>query len=364
MADTAPQSYSSDPTLYLYTSLTAGSSHIITATSRLETILKANRIPFRALDVATDEKARMLWGRRSKGRKLPGLVRCGMIVGDLEEIEEWNEYGELKDQIAATDPTKASSASTATATTSPPTAGSTTSASVSKPPATNVPPSGPELSKIMSPPSPHPPSQHVGFKGDSPKIDAMTSDTEPAMKEQGSSITLALRQAGAEAAKKAADQKSEKLAALKVSLSTDKAKDETGKKVDSSTTSKTPPAVSSPQVREAPTPLPETETVLSTEFTTISDESETSGPIEKQTTITAPSKAHPKADAPPHDYSPRPTPAVSSSSSINLSEADEEHPAPIEHHRETQVSVDAPKEIIEQVEAKQAIPEEKAVEKK
>lgn len=76
-----PKSYSSDSTLYIYTSLTAGSSHIITATSRLETILKANRIPFKALDVATDEKARMLWGRRSKGRKLPGLVRYGNIVG-------------------------------------------------------------------------------------------------------------------------------------------------------------------------------------------------------------------------------------------------------------------------------------------
>lgn len=81
MADTTPKSYSADPTLYLYTSLTAGSSHIITATSRLETILKANKLPFRALDVATDEKARMLWGRRAKGRKLPGLVRYGSIVG-------------------------------------------------------------------------------------------------------------------------------------------------------------------------------------------------------------------------------------------------------------------------------------------
>ena len=81
MAETTPKSYSTDPTLYLYTSLTAGSSHIITATSRLETILKANKIPFRALDVATDEKARMLWGRRSKGKKLPGLVKFGSIVG-------------------------------------------------------------------------------------------------------------------------------------------------------------------------------------------------------------------------------------------------------------------------------------------
>ncbi|KAN0067870.1 hypothetical protein V8E54_014117 [Elaphomyces granulatus] len=101
MAATPPKSYSTDPTLYLYTSLTAGSSHIITATSRLETILKANKIAFRAIDVATDEKARMLWGRRSKGRKLPGLVKFGSIIGDLEQIEEWNEYGELKQQVNA-----------------------------------------------------------------------------------------------------------------------------------------------------------------------------------------------------------------------------------------------------------------------
>lgn len=70
-----------DSTLYLYTSLTAGSSHIVTATARLETILKANRIPFRAIDVATDDKARQLWGRRARGKKLPGLVKYGTIVG-------------------------------------------------------------------------------------------------------------------------------------------------------------------------------------------------------------------------------------------------------------------------------------------
>jgi hypothetical protein len=47
----------------------------------LETILKANKIPFRAIDVATDEIARKLWGRRSKGKKLPGLVKFGTVVG-------------------------------------------------------------------------------------------------------------------------------------------------------------------------------------------------------------------------------------------------------------------------------------------
>ena len=88
MADSTPKSYHTDPTLYLYTSLTSGSSQIVTATSRLETILKANKIVFQALDVATDEKARMLWGRRAKGRKLPGLVRMGMIVGVCQQFEE------------------------------------------------------------------------------------------------------------------------------------------------------------------------------------------------------------------------------------------------------------------------------------
>jgi hypothetical protein len=53
----------------------------------METILKANRIPFRALDIATDEKARMLWGRRAgkdetgRPRKIPGLVQMGLVVG-------------------------------------------------------------------------------------------------------------------------------------------------------------------------------------------------------------------------------------------------------------------------------------------
>lgn len=101
----AKASYSADPALYIYTSLTAGSSHIVTATSRLETILRANRVPFKALDLATDDKARMLWGRRAgkdesgRQRKLPALVQMGMILGDLVEIEEWNEYGELKQHV-------------------------------------------------------------------------------------------------------------------------------------------------------------------------------------------------------------------------------------------------------------------------
>ncbi|KJZ73062.1 hypothetical protein HIM_07634 [Hirsutella minnesotensis 3608] len=97
--------FSTDPALYIFTSLTAGSSHIVTATSRLETILRANRVPFKAIDIATNDKARMLWGRRAgkdesgRLRKLPGLVQEAMVLGDLVEIEEWNEYGELKQHV-------------------------------------------------------------------------------------------------------------------------------------------------------------------------------------------------------------------------------------------------------------------------
>lgn len=83
----AMTTYSTDPALYIFTSLTAGSSHIVTATSRLETILRANRVPFKAVDIATDQKARMLWGRRAgkddggRLRKLPGLVQEGLVLG-------------------------------------------------------------------------------------------------------------------------------------------------------------------------------------------------------------------------------------------------------------------------------------------
>jgi len=79
-----------DPRLFLYTSLTAGSSHIITATSRMETILKANKIPFQAIDTATDEKARRLWQRRAGQRKLPGLVKEGYVIGVCEMLSPLN----------------------------------------------------------------------------------------------------------------------------------------------------------------------------------------------------------------------------------------------------------------------------------
>ncbi|KAI5280159.1 hypothetical protein KEM54_003823 [Ascosphaera aggregata] len=118
-------SYAADSTLYLYTSLTAGSSHIITATSTLETILHGNRLDFESVDTATDEKARTLWRRRAGGKKLPGLVKYGTVIGvghlcrmprlfllitnestiltskgqNIDDIETWNEQEILVDKI-------------------------------------------------------------------------------------------------------------------------------------------------------------------------------------------------------------------------------------------------------------------------
>ncbi|KAE8344418.1 hypothetical protein BDV24DRAFT_127194 [Aspergillus arachidicola] len=166
----------SDSTLYLYTSLTAGSSHIVTATARLETILKANKLPFRAIDVATDDAARKLWGRRSKGKKLPGLVKFGTVVGDLEEIEEWNEYGELRMQVNSVEDFGDSIPATSIVTTQPESAISTPASEPSVPKQSTI--------KIQNPPA-----------KESQKDD---------------SITVALRQASEEAAAKAKESKAEK----------------------------------------------------------------------------------------------------------------------------------------------------------
>ncbi|KAL8856557.1 MAG: hypothetical protein Q9178_006872 [Gyalolechia marmorata] len=233
MADSTPKSYHTDPTLYLYTSLTAGSSHIITATSRLETILKANRIPFQALDVATDEKARMLWGRRAGKRKLPGL--------DLEEIEEWNEYGELKDKVGVKPmPSTPSAANTPTKAPS----------SIST---TNTP------SKLLS--SVETPPRH-------------SSSTENPM-------ATAMRQAGAEAAKKAGDAKVRALAKAKGASS---APTETPEKSESSSTSAKPSGealhASTTQGTVTETTKPASETISTAETGDGADDTSDTGAVE------------------------------------------------------------------------------------
>lgn len=195
MADatkTTTTSYSTDPALYLYTSLTAGSSHIVTATSRLETILRANRVPFKAIDIAIDEKARMLWGRRAgkdangRVRKLPGLVQMGLVLGDLVEIEEWNEYGEVRQHVTIyhddfTIPTKAEAEKL------PNKLGGTrgmlpTAAAAAKPAESNIPSTaGAAAPPPAAPPLPEntKPAASSSSSGEGPKKSAVASATAP-----------------------------------------------------------------------------------------------------------------------------------------------------------------------------------------
>ena len=229
MADQTPKSYHTDPNLYLYTSLTAGSSQIITATSRMETILKANKIQFQALDVATDEKARMLWGRRAGKRKLPGLVRMGMIVGDLEEVEEWNEYGELRDNVEPGP--------------KPPPSAPATPSKV---------PAGPSSDSLAKTPATNPatPSKQP------PIISSKDTPPRPSTSSTDSPLTTAMRQAGFEAAKKAGDAKSKARAeALQASRDKDNApSSDTLRKLDNSGPTGMPPPSGTTEAVEATKP--------------------------------------------------------------------------------------------------------------
>jgi hypothetical protein len=65
--------------------------------------LKAHRITYEIIDLATDEHAKTVWRWHGKGRKLPGIVRISdigeTVIGGLEELEQANEYGELKELV-------------------------------------------------------------------------------------------------------------------------------------------------------------------------------------------------------------------------------------------------------------------------
>ncbi|KAK9479954.1 hypothetical protein V1514DRAFT_277396, partial [Lipomyces japonicus] len=84
--------------LYIYTSFTGGTifgRNILQGTNRLELILKAYGYKFQVVDVATNEKAKKLWARSSKGKKLPGVIKGQDIVGNWEDFEAANEFGEV-----------------------------------------------------------------------------------------------------------------------------------------------------------------------------------------------------------------------------------------------------------------------------
>ncbi|KAK6340129.1 hypothetical protein TWF730_001900 [Orbilia blumenaviensis] len=104
--------------LYIYLSLSSGSSTIDTGLRVLERILKANKIQFSVIDISTDDKARSIWTRRKTPKqKLPALVKDGSVIGDFTEVEEWNEYGELKQKLGLETPPASSLPQTATTTT-------------------------------------------------------------------------------------------------------------------------------------------------------------------------------------------------------------------------------------------------------
>ncbi|MCJ1246221.1 hypothetical protein MMC30_003427 [Trapelia coarctata] len=250
MVDSTPKSYHSDPTLWLYTSLTAGSSQIITATSRLETILKANKIPFKALDVATDEKARMLWGRRAGKRKLPGLVRMGMVVADIEEVEEWNEYGEIKQNLLQPGDLPSSSTPTPSTTNTP-----------SKPP-----PPAPAMPRSQ-PPQPKQPTEATPSlpKPINTPQPVPVSNPSPINLNPETPLTTAMRQASLEAAAKANASKAQKIASygIKQTPSTlvpgsgpsDKNNAEALKKLENSTPGDSVPPAGSTEAEEAKEPI-------------------------------------------------------------------------------------------------------------
>lgn len=65
--------------------------------------MKAQKIGYEIVDLATDERAKKVWRWHGKGKKLPGVVRVTedgeTVIGGLEELEEANEYGELKQLV-------------------------------------------------------------------------------------------------------------------------------------------------------------------------------------------------------------------------------------------------------------------------
>lgn len=92
-----------DEPVYIFTSLAGGGFFMPQRTNKLATILTANRVPFTYRDLGTDEEARNVWRRYSKGRSPPGVVRGkDDIIGNWEEIEEANEDYRVRELIYET----------------------------------------------------------------------------------------------------------------------------------------------------------------------------------------------------------------------------------------------------------------------
>ncbi|KAG5519968.1 hypothetical protein PMAC_000245 [Pneumocystis sp. 'macacae'] len=66
-------------------------------TSRLQFLLETTQLPFEIVDLATNPKAKELWYRCSQGKSLPAVVKQGKIIGNIDDIENANELGQLKE---------------------------------------------------------------------------------------------------------------------------------------------------------------------------------------------------------------------------------------------------------------------------
>ena len=153
----------------------------------------------------------------------------GMIVGDLEEVEEWNEYGELRDNVEpGPKPAPSAPATPSKLPTAP------SSDTLSKAPATD-------------PVTPSKPPPFISSADTPPRLAPSSTD---------SPLTTAMRQAGFEAAKKAGDAKSKARAeALQASKArADTSNSEALRKLDNSGSTGMPPPSGTTEAGEAMKP--------------------------------------------------------------------------------------------------------------
>ncbi|CCJ28939.1 unnamed protein product [Pneumocystis jirovecii] len=83
--------------LQLYTSFSSASLFIQSSTLRLQFLLETTQLPFEIVDLATNPKAKELWYRCNEGKSLPAVVKQGKIIGNIHDIENANELGQLKE---------------------------------------------------------------------------------------------------------------------------------------------------------------------------------------------------------------------------------------------------------------------------
>ena len=149
---------------------------------------------------------------------------------DLEQVEEWNEYGEIKENLTETKPAASTSTPSASATNTP-----------SKPPPAPAPVTSTETPSKASPPTNTISNSSIS---DSPAPEAPKVD-------QATSLADAMRQAGFEAARKAGDAKTK---ARNDILEAAKSRNPDLQKLDNSASTGMPPPSGTMEAAEAQKP--------------------------------------------------------------------------------------------------------------